>query len=581
MHSMAKIITSIFLICIASYLSSCQSSHILCDGKVVVDSKLPLKFSKNELQLLCGDKDVSGWKNVPLAQTELTIKEFLKARGYYEAKFELQEDKQLHITAGTIYKVKDVVFSGAPEDFYDVKFIGWKNKNFTGGTLDDIENWTKRRLKSIGYACAEVKLQAIIETGIVEVHIFPGEKYVFPEITYDEDPEKTINPKVLERFYAFTPGELFNEELLSLSSRRIENDAVVSHSNFIVTCEEENLSIKQTVNPGTSHLFKVGAGISTEEFPIAKISWKDSRIGNNASILYADAYASHLRQIVQLGFEWHPFPRNRWFMTPSIEGRRIDEDDQKYYDLIFYNPVGTRHDFSTLRVEFKTGPGANFENAQEGPTTGRKDFGLWRSSIEFTGHDYEVFMNDPRRGFRIGLETSSVLLSSVDQVWANKISLNGTRLWNLLNFGPPKYVFGLRFGLDSVVAKENNVRNNLPQSYFTWLGGDTSVRGFSRRELPDEDIEIGTLSSFYTGAEIRFASLLMKGLDPFIFTDAGMLGKENFNFDKTVYWSPGVGLRYQSFIGVVRGTIARGFITGAGDPNHEHFQYFLSLGREF
>lgn len=85
-------------------------------------------------------------KYVPLAQTELTIKEFLKARGYYEAKFELEEDKPLHIIAGPIYKVKDVVFSGAPEDFNDVKLSVGKIK------ISPLENTQSvMTKKSIGF----------------------------------------------------------------------------------------------------------------------------------------------------------------------------------------------------------------------------------------------------------------------------------------------------------------------------------------------------------------------------------------------------------------------------------------------
>ncbi|MEZ4846725.1 MAG: hypothetical protein R2877_07280 [Bdellovibrionota bacterium] len=82
-------------------------------------------------------------------------------------------------------------------------------------------------------------------------------------MTYDS--EVTIKPEVLERYFAFHPGDTFNENLLSLSSRRIESDAVVSKSNFLTECEEGKLVINHRVSQGTTKLVQLGAGVSTEE----------------------------------------------------------------------------------------------------------------------------------------------------------------------------------------------------------------------------------------------------------------------------------------------------------------------------
>lgn len=575
-----RIASSILTLCLICLLCACVSDKIICDGRVVIHSKDQISFSKNEQPLLCGDQDLVGWKNVPLAQTEMTIKEFLKSRGFYESTYTLDEN-QLHIETGPSYKIEKIVFIDAPEDFDRVKFVGWKKQPFTGPSLNDIEAWTLRRLKSIGYGCAQVRTIAIIETKTVEVHIQAGKKYPFPEITYDDDPDQTLRRPILERYYAFKPGQLFNEDLLTLSSHRTEWDGVVSHSNFIKHCENEELTITQNINLGTSRILTVGAGVSTEELGIGKVNWKDSRKGRNASIIFADLYGSKLRQFLQLGYEWHAFDEsNRWYLLPTIEGERIDESDQEYYTFVFYPSIGSKLDYAKRRLEFKTGPAASFENVQNGPSSGKKEFVTWRSSFTFTSHDYEVFMTEPRRGYHFTLETSSVILTSVDKIGANWVNLSGTRLWNLFNFGPPKFVFGARFGLESVISFQNqNIRDNIPQTYFTWLGGDTNLRGFGRQELPVD--EIGTFSSIYSGFELRFVSLLMKNLDPFVFTDVGLVGSSNFTFNTPVYWSPGFGLRYQSFIGVIRGTVAHGYSTGASDPSHEHFQYFLSLGREF
>ncbi|MEZ4846724.1 MAG: hypothetical protein R2877_07275 [Bdellovibrionota bacterium] len=159
---------------------SCGTDKVICDGRVAIEGKGVIRFSKNEKQLLCGNKDMKEWRNVPLAQTEITIKEFLKGRGYYNSVFTLQENgEQLHVDAGVPYVVQEVKFFGQPEDFDDVRYIGWKNRGFTPGTLDDIQGYTLRRLKELGYACAQVKIQAIIETQVVQVHINPEKSMSF------------------------------------------------------------------------------------------------------------------------------------------------------------------------------------------------------------------------------------------------------------------------------------------------------------------------------------------------------------------------------------------------------------------
>lgn len=585
----------LLLVTTCIFLHAC-ADKVICDGRVVIHSKNKIKFSKNEKPLLCGDENIKAWKDVPMAQTELTMKEFLKGRGYYDPQFKLIEkddpkfikddstdsnkvEAQLHIYSGPEYKVSNVVFIDAPIDFYKVKFVGWINKDFVSGTLDEIEAWSLRRLKSIGYACAQVTIKAITDTKVVEVYIKSGEKYLFPEITQDED--NHIKEQVLERFYAFHPGEPFNEDLLTLSSRRSEASSVISHSNFLTSCEDGKLTVTQRVGLGTSRLLEVGAGASTEEYPIVKINWKDSRRDSNASIMTASLYASQLRQSALIGYEWHAFDNNnRWYYEPSLEGNRLDQDNQEFYQFIQWQSFGARRDFKDVHLEFQTGPAGDFEDAQVGPTTGKKAFVLWKSSLSVQSNDYEVFFNEPRKGYRLSIDASSVLYSSVNQLGAHWVSLAGARLWNLRNYNPPKYILGVRGGIKSVFAyKNDDVRGNVPQDYFSWLGGDATVRGFSLFELPK--IQIGSLASAFGGVEFRLASAFIEHLDPFAFVDAGFLGNANLQFGGPLYWSPGAGMRYQSFIGVLRATVAHGFVTGTQIEDTEHWQYFVSLGQEF
>ena len=72
-----------------------------------------------------------------------------------------QQAYQRHLTDDQKAKLIQLLKADAPQEFYDVRFVGWEDAGFTGGTLDDIEAWTTRRLKALGYACSEIKTQAL------------------------------------------------------------------------------------------------------------------------------------------------------------------------------------------------------------------------------------------------------------------------------------------------------------------------------------------------------------------------------------------------------------------------------------
>ncbi|HMQ09686.1 MAG TPA: hypothetical protein PKC21_04800 [Oligoflexia bacterium] len=550
----------------------------ICDGRVVIDSSLLIDFSKNEKKILCGDSGVEAWSDLPLIQTEVTLKKILKNRSFFDVQTSISNNK-LYVTTGQLHYIEKIMFHNAPEDFEKVRYIAWQDKTLTSENLDKVEVWVMRRLKFMGYACAKVELKAMVETKTLHVYIEPGIQYTFPQIIQDKKNNQYLKPGVLPRFYAFRTGDQFNGDLLELSSKRTENSGIINHSYFLTECQDNELQVTQKIKLGANRLFKVGAGASTEELPILKFGWKNSRVGKSGSSLFADLYASQINQNIRLGFEWHAFSANRWFMLPSIEARRIRDGQQKFLDLNTFFEFGAKLDSRNNTYSFKGGPGMIIENTEKGPFDGAKEFGILRSSLEISSNDFEIFLTEPRRGFQFNFISSLIFASNRKSVGTQHFKISGTRLWNVYNFGPPKYVFGLRFGLESVVSTQFNVRDFIPQHYFQWLGGDASIRGFSRREIPNNDL--GALSSLYGGSEFRFVSLFANTIDPFIFLDLGMVGDRNFKLDPTVYGSPGLGLRYDSFIGTLRATVAHGFVFGNAENVEQHPQFFLSLGREF
>lgn len=106
------------------------------------------------------------------------------------------------------------------------------------------------------------------------------------------------------------------------------------------------------------------------------------------------------------------------------------------------------------------------------------------------------------------------------------------------------------------------------------------MRGFARKQLPSSGD--GYLTVLYEGLELRIVEVLPWGLQPLVFLDGAMAGARAGTLDPAVFYSPGVGIRWASPFGAVRGTLGRGFVLQADSGSvAPGYQFFFSFGREF
>ena len=124
--------------------------------------------------------------------------------------------------------------------------------------------------------------------------------------------------------------------------------------------------------------------------------------------------------------------------------------------------------------------------------------------------------------------------------------------------------------------------SQLPTSFKQFLGGSSDMRGFPRKSLPSEGT--GSLTKVYLGIELRLNNKLPYNLQPIAFLDFGQLGDLAFDLNATKFYSPGLGIRWQSPIGTVRASAAHGYVIDDElDTYHDktNMQYYLSLGEQF
>lgn len=568
-------------------LNGCASSRVkICKSNVDFVAPSKISFTDNEMLLLCGDTNEDSWKEIPPAQVEFTLRNYLKQRAYYHPTFSY-ENQVLSVDPGPLRMATELTFEGTPDLFDKIKIRDIIGRPLTSELLDKIQNFTTSRLKNLGYACPEVKIQASPETGKVLVLVRAGPLYVFNEAELADS--LGLYPKTMRRFDAFQVDSPYRYEWVKLSSNRAENDGIVVSSQFNFVCPSEplatheiqHLTLNQTIMGGTRHLLTIGAGASTEEFPIAEFSLKSVRLNDDGANLQVTLYLSQRIQKLNTVFTDYTFKNApRFDLAPNLTIEHDKETTYNYSQFQATLPFEYHGDLENKSWLISLGPSAirqfSASNANSTPLT----YFALLGRLNFTTHDYELYADDPRSGGIVDLNIAVLSDGTIPRPLATVYHLSGSKLIELNRVDPPQWVLGFRYGLATLSTDERpQTSTKIAPQYFNTLGGDQNLRGFGRNELALGTV--GAMTSAYLGTEFRYAKTLPVGIEPFLFFDLGSLGSSPFTLDSTLYYSPGFGIRWSTPFGAIRATIAHGYVSKNANPDEEHLQGFLSFGREF
>jgi translocation and assembly module TamA len=570
------------------FMGCASAQKPICTTRVEFTTPTKIKFTENERLLLCGDPSKESWKEIPPAQAEYTLRNFLKQRAYYTPTFQYQNEI-LTVKPGPLKLASELTYEGEPKNFDAIHIRDIIGAPLTSELLDKIQNFSLSRLKNMGYACPQVKIQASEETGAIHVFIVTGPLY---DVTTPMLADSIgLYPKTLRRFDAFVPGTPYRYEWTKLSSNRAENDGIVVSSQFTFTCptspiatsEIQALTLKQQVIAGSQHVLTIGAGASTEEFPIAELTLKSVRLTDTGSNLQFTLYASQRIQKANTIFTDYLFKNApRFDFAPNVTIEHDNEPTYNITDFQVITPLEYHGDTENRGWLVSFGPSATRQFSSDTTSSAPLTYLSLIGHINFTSHDYELYSTDPRSGWIMDFNVEVLSEGVSTTALASVYKLSGSKLFPLNPVDPPQWILGFRFGLDTVETEQRPQTSvTLPPQYFTTLGGDQNLRGFGRDELAQGTL--GGLTSAFLSTEFRYAKTLPLGIEPFVFFDVGALGANPFELDPQLYYSPGVGIRFSTPFGSIRGTVAHGFILNelAGQDTNEHVQVFFSFGREF
>jgi len=542
--------------------------------------KKKIDLTAMEIRLVCGDPDTEGWGHIPFNQAENFLRAFLQQRGYQEPGFEAGHDV-LTVYPGGKTRVSAFTVTGMPPGIEPRKLRKIRRQVLTPRLLDTAQTVLQSALRNRGYACPVIEMRGNGTTGEVSADVRPGAVYRFDHISAKKSAE--VDTDIFYRYEAFRRGQRFDSRLLDLTAQRAMSDSLFLNVYFEVGCSTGGLIITERVVAGKPQVYRLGLGFDTEGLLIGRARWQNSRIGARGNSMEVTLYSSYRGQSASADYRYFMAPASRLFLMPKLTfGRQNEPQYESLHSELALLP-GTSWEAKSRRVELLAGPALEYTHTSRGLGPDNT-YAAFQTQLEFRDHLFEYYAGDPRAGGRIAFRSQSRVAGIYSGITAHLLSLKGEHVWNLGGYEPPALVLATRYlGQTTLVRKSLLAAGEIPLDMRFFLGGDSNLRGGGLNKIPAD--AAGLLTTIYDGVELRMGDVLPHGLQPLIFLDAAMAGRSCFKLDPNVYWSPGFGFRWNSPVGSVRATLARGFVWRR-NPAAEvllvpQWRFFLSLGTEF
>lgn len=555
----------------------------ICQHVVVMDGKL--KLNDNERVLVCGtDRGVEGWRTIPLAQATMHLQSILQNQGYLKPKFERDADS-IKVWLNQVSKVSRFSVDGAQGVLHAEKKRKIVGFPMEPSKLNEAEAWAYGEIRKRGFACAKISAEAHEWNNEIVVGAdLPAKKRIGKMDIGELD---GLNPNVLNRYRPFNEGDLYDIRLTQLMASRLLSDGLFQSVYFTVKCHDDVADLVLETAIGKPKIFRFGVGASTEEFPVfVDATFKNARLDDNASSFTINGHASNRKIKFDLGSELYWIPGStRSFFGPRFEVARKVESSYETNNVGGGADIGRNWDLWNLRLNGRWGATLNYTKTIVGFGPTEAFYPTIDGSLALTDHDYEASVRDQYEGWNAQVYYRGQNKGLGSKLDVNRYRVDVKSLWNIGAFSPPLIVFGTRLEAIAVDADDGTGslnRDLLPVDDRIYMGGDQNLRGFGRQSI--NNANLGYLTSIYAGFELRLIEELPYHVQPFLLFDAAQVGNRRYTLDRPIFASEGLGVRWASPFGTLRGSLARGHVmqsdaTSVGyDPQ---WLFFGSFGQEF
>jgi len=563
-------------------LVTLATDKMLCEHIVLKEGSLSL--NENEKILVCGtSKGTEAWQEVPLPQAQWELNNILRSQGYLQARFERQGEWLL-VWSGPRTTITRLEVHGGQNLLHPEKkrkVIGFP---LMADKLNEVRRWAEEGLRGQGFACHDIRLEA--HTWDASVHVLVEEKprQKIRDLTYSG--LEGLHVDTFQRYLAFAKGDLYDIRETQLTSERLLADGLFQSAYYVTNCQEDQVDLELRASVGKPRIFRFGIGASTEELPFTEINFRNARLDNRASSFSASLYASNKRQSLDFRSQLYWFiGYPRLFFGPRFRSERQSETTYELLTSKAGADAGVFWDLWKVRFLGRFGPTLNYTKTVRGWGPADTTYTSVEGNVSFQSHLYELFPREQFEGWSGGVQLIGIRRGLGSPFSVDRYDANFKYLWNIGSYSPPLFILGSRFQGSTVLAHEQrpeNIRSALPLEYRIFMGGDDNLRGFSRKSLNNKGL--GYLTAFYAGFELRLIEQLPYRLQPLLLWDIAAFGNRAQTLDPPRFLSEGMGLRWATMFGTLRGSAARGRIWN-GDATTQAYQqewiYFLSFGQEF
>jgi translocation and assembly module TamA len=555
----------------------------LC-STVVLHGKNEIEFTAVEKRMVCGDPQLPAYKIIPSYQAALFMTGFLQSRGFLNPEFETIEEV-LHVKTGRKSELK--LLEVSHDNNKESKIVKdeltrrFEKRMLNPQLLNRLEGEGLHLLRRRGFPCAKVDSQANALDDSVNLSLHRLHHLPFGEI--DKEAITGLHDNALDRYYPFRAHDPFDERLLILTEKRMRRDEVVQGTYFLENCSEDGteFSLAQEFLVGPPRTFRFGFGASTEEGPMARARWSNNRYESMASRLSINMQASFRSQSFTISadqFFWKNNPRQSLLSTLEV----VREDQFDYEQLVqrMSPHMKWTHDSRSHFWRYTFGPA--FETGtfhfRENNSTRSFATGVIQGSLLGMEHDYEYFDIHPEEGNQLALNMefrhpAMGFTDSLLKLDTSVVQLTRIGFWDRGNL-----IAGARLNAGTTWVPDDVSLFSLPPTVKFYGGGSDDVRGFLLRTLPRNN-GLGALTKLGMKLELRRTYLWRESLEGFIFTDGAYFGERSWYVRPRLWYTPGMGIRWLSPIGMVQTYWARAYATSPFLDDGNFF--FIGLGGTF
>jgi len=511
----------------------------------------------------------------------------LRAQGYYDAKITIEIDENaeparvsFQVSLGPVYVFKSIEIdvSGKAKGLKlpTPDRLGLKaGQPARAKPVVDAEQALLTAMKNKGFPFPKIAERRVVvdhksRDVTVNFDIDPGPEARFGS-TGIEGLQSVEKKYVLDKL-PWQKGEKFDASLLSEYQQRLTATKLFSivRIDYAEKLDKHDLlPVVVKITERKHRSVRAGAAWSSDEGIGGKLTWEHRNLFHNGERLYLGIVASQIDLSVQSAFEKPAFLRDDQSLATSFN---IADETTDAYDS--QNVDGTLLIDRKIREKMILGAGLGFRSSKVTQLEQTADFQLLYLPAHF---DWDRSNNllDPTSGGRLKVQLAPYYDVAKSNLGFVKGLLVYSHYFKLLD--KPFILFAGRIAAGSVSGADFN---DIPADLRFYAGGGGSIRGYAYQKVGPlvEGDPIGGRSLLEFSAELRFKVTETIGF--VVFLDGGSAFEATYpNFDETIRWGAGPGVRYYTPIGPLRLDI--GFPLNKRADIDDSYQIYVSIGQAF